>query len=104
MNAWPRQEPRCDFDSIHRKVVAFERDDGAWVEWFDRHAISPLRIRYEAFANRPAGTIDICQALVTEPPEPGHVKSSLAKLSDAVSLEWIGRYKADSIKAGRSAD
>lgn len=66
---------------------------------------APYGYGYEAFADRPAGTlIEICKALGAEPPEAGHVKPSLAKLSDAVSLEWIGRYKADLIKAGRNAD
>jgi trehalose 2-sulfotransferase len=95
------QEPRYDFGSIHREAVALERDDGAWVEWFDRHGISPLEIRYEAFAEHPARTlIDICKALGKEPPEAGLITPSLAKLSDAVSLEWIRRYKADLTQLG----
>lgn len=52
------QEPRYDFDSVHREVVALERDEGAWVEWFDRHAISPLRIRLRGVRRPPCRNVD----------------------------------------------
>ncbi len=90
------REPAYDFQSIHREVAALERADRAWVAWFDGHRISPVRLSYETLAAHPAETvIDICRTLGTEPPETGTIKPHLAKLSDAVSLEWINRYKAD---------
>ncbi len=99
------QELRYDFDSIHREIEALKRQDGSWVEWFDKHQISPLRVLYEVFADHPAETlINICRALGVEPPEGGAIRPSLAKLSDAVSLEWMRRYKADLMDIGRSGD
>lgn len=99
------QESAYDFKSIHREVIAFTRADHAWVEWFSSHQISPLHISYEAFADHPAGTlIDICKTLGIGAPEVGTIKPSLAKLSDAVNLEWIRRYKVDLIEGGPDSD
>lgn len=94
------QEPAYDFKSIHRKVIALARADDAWGDWFDCHQVRPLRISYEAFADHPAETlIDVCRRLGAEPPEAGTITPTLAKLSDAVSLEWIRRYEVDLIEA-----
>jgi LPS sulfotransferase NodH len=96
----PPREPAYDFDAIHREVAELERADRAWVAWFDRHRISPVSLSYEALAENPAETLtQICRALGTEPPQPGSIKPQLAKLSDAVSLEWMRRYKADAREA-----
>ena len=98
------QEPRYEFGSIRREVAALRHYDIAWVEWFDRHEIRPLRVCYETLAAYPADTlIDICKTLGTEPPETGTIKPDLARLSDAVNLEWMRRYQADLIETGRSA-
>ena len=95
------QEPHYDFGAIHQQVISLEQADDAWAEWFDFHKINPLRLCYEAFADHPSETlIDICRALGTGSPGAETVKPSLAKLSDAVNLEWIHRYKRDLIEAG----
>lgn len=92
----PPQAPVYDFESIHQNVIALQRAEDAWREWFDDQQIEPLRISYEAFADHPVETlIDICMALGSDPPEAGTVRPDLARLSDAVSREWVCRYKAD---------
>jgi LPS sulfotransferase NodH len=92
----PPEEPAYAFEALHRQVLALGRANDAWGKWFDYHQIRPLPISYEAFADDPAETvIDICRALGVDPPEARTIKPSLAKLSDAVSLEWMRRYKAD---------
>ena len=92
----PSREPVYDFASIHREVSALERADAAWAAWFDRHHVTPIRLSYETLAERPAETLrDVCLALGVAPPEAGEIKPRLAKLSDAVSLEWASRYRTD---------
>jgi trehalose 2-sulfotransferase len=99
------QRPAYDFKSIHREVIALERADNAWGAWFHSQRIEPFRISYEAFADHPGETlIDICWALGSDPPEAGTIKPDLAKLSDAVSVAWIHRYKADLNAASRDTD
>jgi LPS sulfotransferase NodH len=53
----PPREPTYDFNAIHREVAELERADRAWVEWFDRHRISPVGLSYEALAEHPAETV-----------------------------------------------
>jgi LPS sulfotransferase NodH len=97
------QEPRYDFGVLRREVEALENDDRAWLAWFDRQGIRPVRVRYEAFAGQPAETlIEICRVLDVEPPEAGSIAPRLAKLSDAVSQEWRSRYHADLAEADGS--
>jgi LPS sulfotransferase NodH len=92
----PPREPAYDFQAIRREVVDLERADLAWVAWFDRHRISPLRISYETLAEHPAETLtEICKALGIEAPEAATIKPRLAKLSDAMNLDWVRRYQAD---------
>jgi LPS sulfotransferase NodH len=99
------QEPHYDFAAIHREVISLEQADHAWIEWFTRHQIDPVRLSYEVFADHPAETvIEICKALGTEPPAAETIKPHLAKLSDAMSLEWIHRYNADLIGMSRGAN
>jgi trehalose 2-sulfotransferase len=99
------QEPHYDFAAIRRKIISLEQADRDWVGWFNLQQISPVCLSYEAFANHPAGTvIEICRALGTVPPAPETMRPRLAKLSDAKSLEWIYRYKADSIETSRRAN
>ncbi len=81
------QEPHYDFSVLRREVEALERDDRAWLAWFDRRrhppaagaATRPLPL------SRPQTLIEICGALGVEPPEVGLIAPRLAKLSDAVS-------------------
>ncbi len=94
------KEPHYDFDVLHREVEALEADDRAWLAWFERHGIRPLRVGYEAFAAQPAQTlIEICGTLGVEPPEAGAIAPRLAKLSDGVSADWKRRYQADFAEA-----
>jgi trehalose 2-sulfotransferase len=93
------QEPHYDFAAIHQQVIALEQADDAWAKWFDCHQISPIHLSYEAFVDHPSETlIHICRALGTDSLEAETIKPGLAKLSDAVNLEWIRRYKRDLIE------
>lgn len=99
------REPVYDFAAVHREVAELRRADSAWVEWFDRQKIRPYHVSYEALAHQPAETLlGICSALGMEIPEMKSARPSLAKLSDAVSREWIHRYNADWAAVGRNTD
>ena len=102
LKGWAHPErPDMTFASIHREVIGLERGDAAWVEWFAQHAICPLRVRYETFADDPAQTlVEICRALGVEPPKAESVAPNLAKLADSTNLEWARRYKAELTDTG----
>ena len=92
----PHREPRYDFQRIRREVLILEAHDAAWNEWFSGLGIAPLRIGYEALAADPAGTLArICEALGVGVPDAADVRPGVAKLADAVSLDWMSRYRLD---------
>ncbi|MEQ8652436.1 MAG: Stf0 family sulfotransferase [Kiloniellales bacterium] len=92
----PPAEPQYDFKRIEREQAALTAFDRAWEVWFQKEGISPLRVVYEELADDPAGTLArLCQALGVQAPKPGDVKPGVAKLSDALSLDWMRRYHTD---------
>jgi LPS sulfotransferase NodH len=92
----PHREPHYDFARIRREVLDLECHDAAWNEWFAGQGITPLRIGYEGLAADPAATlIGLCEALGVSAPGPDLVAPGVAKLADAVNLDWMERYRTD---------
>lgn len=92
----PPQDPVYDFERLRSQIEELEGYDRAWNPWFEEQGIEPLRIGYESLAADPAGTlIRICDALGIAAPDRGEVRPGVAKLSDAVSEDWIARYRRD---------
>lgn len=92
----PPREPAYDFKRIARAVAELERYDAAWLAWFAEQGIEPLRIGYEGLSANPAGALArICHALGVAAPTPDRVRPGVARLSDAVSAEWLRRYRHD---------
>lgn len=91
----PPRELRYDHAAIAREVAIQTRADQAWIGWFERYRIQPLRITYEAFVRDPASTVvRLCEALGVEPPAAPLIAPGLARLADAISVEWIARYRS----------
>jgi LPS sulfotransferase NodH len=92
----PPKNPEYDFDRIARKVAELEQYDAAWVSWFDRQGIEPLRIGYERLSTSPAEILTlICDALGVPAPAHESVRPGVAKLSDETSADWMRRYHLD---------
>lgn len=90
------REVAYDFRAIHHAVLALQDEDEAWGAWFARERITPLLLSYETFVRQPAETVrEICRSLDVTLPETEELRPGLAKLADAVSLDWISRYKAE---------
>lgn len=97
----PPQDPVYDFERLRKQVEELEGYDRAWNPWFVEQGIEPLRVGYERLAADPAGTlITICDALGIAAPDRSEVQPGVAKLSDAVSEDWIARYRRDFAAAG----
>lgn len=92
----PPKQPEYEFDRIARKVAQLEQHDAAWQTWFGEQGIEPLRVTYESLS-ADAGEVmtRICGALGVPAPAPGSLRPGVARLSDAVSLEWMRRYRLD---------
>jgi len=92
----PPQEPRYDFERIKGELAELEAYDAAWNIWFAEQGITPLRIGYESLSANPAATLaSICEALGVPPPDATEVKPGVAKLSDAISLDWMRRFRLE---------
>ena len=92
----PPKDPEYDFDRIERKLAELEQYDAAWLAWFDAQGIEPLRIGYESLSANPVAAVArVCRALGVAEPTPDSVKAGVAKLADAVTLEWKRRYQSE---------
>ncbi len=92
----PPAEPVYDFQRLQRELAELGAHDAAWLSWFDSQGIQPLRITYETLSADPAASLSsICLALGIDPPPADAIKPGVAKLADAVSQEWIARYRRD---------
>jgi len=92
----PPKDPEYDFERIRRELAELESYDTAWNSWFAEQQITPLRIGYETLSADPAATLTrICVALGIAAPKSEDVKPGVAKLSDAISLDWMRRYQSD---------
>lgn len=97
----PPQAPRYDFDLIAQQLKELERHDAAWLAWFEDQGIAPLKVEYECLAAEPADAVGrICAELGVPAPDPARMKPGVAKLADALSLDWMRRFRAE---AGRQS-
>lgn len=92
----PPQEPEYDFDRIAAKLAELQAHESAWLAWFAGQGIEPIRIGYESLAADPAGVVAcICTALGLPVPAPDSLKPGVARLADAVSRDWMRRFRLD---------
>ncbi|MDP3340041.1 Stf0 family sulfotransferase [Frigidibacter sp.] len=90
------REPEYDFGRIAAKLAGLEAQDTAWLAWFAQQGIIPLTVRYEDLSADPARSVaQICDALGVQTPSPGSLTPGVAKLADAVSLDWMARFRAE---------
>ena len=92
----PPQEPRYDFEWIRDEVARLEAFDAAWNTWFAAQRITPLRVVYEQLEADPAATLQrVCETLGMPAPQAHEVRPGVARLSDAISEEWVRRFRQD---------
>lgn len=90
------REPEYDFDRIAAELKTLEDYDAAWTTWFDQQRITPLRIGYESLSADPASAVkNICEALRVSAPAADHLQPGVGKLANAVSEEWMRRFRID---------
>ena len=91
----PRKE-HYDAAALRHHIAASEAMDEAWETWFDREAIEPLRITYDALSRQPNEILaQILAALDLDPTPAQAVEVPTAKLADETSREWRARFLAE---------
>lgn len=92
----PPAEPTYDFSRIAAKLAELEAHDAAWVNWFAQQGIDPLTVGYESLSENPAAQVNrICNALDVSAPAPVASTPGVAKMADAVSRDWMARFRAE---------
>ena len=80
---------RAQYDEF----IAFDR---AWEAWFAAEGIVAHHITYEALSAAPAETLaDLLDALGLSRDHAEGIKPDIAKLADAISREWVARFRAE---------
>jgi LPS sulfotransferase NodH len=88
----PARPPVYDRARIAGVLAELEDFDRAWDEWFAAQGIEPLRISYERLAEAPGLVLgEICGRLGLA--APGPVQPGVGRLADAVSADWMRRYR-----------
>tara|TARA_R110002094_G_scaffold126215_4_gene120209 strand:- start:9556 stop:10320 length:765 start_codon:yes stop_codon:yes gene_type:complete len=79
---------------ITRQIAEYQAAERAWQYWFVGQKITPLRLTYEGLATAPFDTLtDVLRHLGLSPSAADGVAPGVAPLADAVSREWIARYR-----------
>ena len=85
-----------DRDTIGASVAEFTAYDRQWNDWFAREQIAPLRLTYEALSKDPHAVLaDVLVHLGLNRGAADGVEPGVAKLADAVSAEWVHRYRSE---------
>lgn len=89
-------EASFDFQFIDGLVQLARAQTGAWRRWFAAQGIEPFEVTYEDLCANIAGTILGALAFLGQEPLPGRTigpPRELMKQADAVTEEWISRYR-----------
>lgn len=94
----PPAQAEYDYTRIAAKMAELQAYDTAWTDWFEAEGITPITIGYESLSNDPGSAVNrICAALGVPAPAQGSLRPGVAKLADAVSLDWMRRFREESI-------
>ena len=75
-------------------VEEYECHDGAWVDWFARKGVEPLRITYESLSENPGDVFARILSLIGQDPGIAEtVSPRTRKLADYESREWSTRFR-----------
>ena len=92
----PGQAPDYDAHGLAEQVVELEGQDAAWMNWFVRQRIQPMRITYEELSTEPQIALaSVLSALGLDPAIAETVEPRTSKLADNKSHEWVTRFRAE---------
>ena len=97
--------PEFDRDRIARMLARVEREEGLWESLFEQLQIEPRRVVYEDLVAAQEETVRaVLEHLGVEAPADLHLPPPvLERQADALSEEWIERYRAAISPPGRGA-
>jgi len=91
----PPRPPRYDRAAIAAELARLQQNAAHWNDWFAREGITAEALTYEDLAADPAGALaQVCRALEITPPPAGQIRPGVARLADAINLDWAARFRA----------
>jgi LPS sulfotransferase NodH len=92
-----QRTPVFDADHITRKLRRIDREEAAWEQLAERHGLAPRRVVYEDFVEAQEQTVrDLLGALGVEAPADLRLPPpTLGRQADALSDQWVERYRAE---------
>jgi LPS sulfotransferase NodH len=93
-----RQDHRAEFDAEHitRKLQRIRSTEESWRDLFDSYGITPQQITYEDLVADPLQTLrETLAVLGVEPPADLRIKPKIGRLADAVTEDWVARYRTE---------
>lgn len=91
------QEPRFDFDQIHKLVRTIEEHNAAWRAWFASVGVQPHMVRYEDLDADHVGVArEVLEFLGLKLPPGRLIKARNRRMADELNARWIERYRAES--------
>lgn len=92
----PPQEPRYDPKAINHHMEEAVTFDEAWEKWFEREAVDPFRVNYDALSKDPQTVLaQLLSALNLDPAQAKFVEVPTAKLADALSSKWRDQFESE---------
>jgi trehalose 2-sulfotransferase len=89
----PKQPPVFDFEAINSRLETLKEHSLAWQTWFQKVAVKPLAISYEALSADPvASTKEVLGFLELELPEYRQLKATNQRLADETTVAWIEQF------------
>jgi LPS sulfotransferase NodH len=92
----PQRNAEFDGEHITRKLGRIEREEDAWRGLFARHDIAPHPVVYENLvADQDATVRGVLEFIGVEPPGDLRTEPAIQRQADALSEEWVERYRAE---------
>ena len=87
------QAPTYNARQLEQFIAETEEHEAHWHRWFDASSITPFELTYEELSADPTATLaKTLGALGKDPDVARRVTVQSARLADAISLDWAGRF------------
>jgi trehalose 2-sulfotransferase len=89
----PKQPPTFDFEAINLRLEMLKEHNLAWKNWFQKVAVKPLALSYEALSADPvASTKRTLDFLGLELPHYKRLEAANQRLADETTGTWIEHF------------
>lgn len=92
----PLQGLSASYDraAIESSLTQIERHNAAWIDWFNRHGISPVTVVYEQLSDDPLGTTrELLRKLRIDIDPNVPVDAPNIRMADRETKTWISRFR-----------